>query len=203
MNEDQFAYLDDDEETDEVQVPTQDHHSTVEQTEVITELKKEDGHILPLSVIDEEEKQNVSMLLHKTARQESALARDIAYFGANDLSHILECYNLTSADIARKLKEPRFSALVEKYSTEIGDDYEGLMRVRARAYLETMGLTRLQQVINDPRTKDENVIKAVTLMSQLGGAMPKHAGDGNGTQIVFNFGANNPIVKSKQVIEHD
>lgn len=214
MRVDEIELLDDDEDewiettpkdtTFHVEHPSVQPAVTFENNEAIA--KDETGiHALPLGVDEEFKVEGLNTLIHKVARQETSLARDVAYFGKVDLQYILEGYDLTMDELKAKLEEPRFANLVAKYSADIGDDYEGLMRVRAKAYLESVGLTRLQQLISDPRTKDETVIKAIMLMGQMGGAMPKNgSGDGSGgTSIVFNFGDKNPFVKRQVTVEHE
>ena len=90
---------------------------------------------------------------------------------------------------------------MEKFQNEIGEDSGGMLRVRSHAYLDS-SIGRLHEIIMSRETKDENVIKAMTLLSQLGGAMPKASGvEGAGTHITFNFGSDNPMMQARQIIE--
>lgn len=205
-------FLDDDDD-DNLQLDlshAEELQPTVEEVSPIVEetsspsLYDEQGFTMPFDQVDDVQHGVATALIHKIARRDSALARDIAYFGQSDLNYILTSYALTNEELTAKLSDPRFANMVEKYAQEIGTDNEGLMKFRARAYLETIGLSRLQTVIANPNTKDENLIKAVTLMSQLGGAMPKGEGNGGGgANIVFNFGNNNPIMKKRVTIDHE
>ena len=114
---------------------------------------------------------------------------------------MLATHNITHKELLEKLATPVFAKLVEKFQKEIGDDSGGMLKVRTQAYLDT-GISRLQQVIMNRDTKDENVIKAMQLMATLGGAMPKAGSDsGGGMKIEFNFGNNNPMIQAKAIIE--
>lgn len=160
-------------------------------------------HTLPLGVIEQQENSAVQQLIHTNYRRDAALARDVAYLGGIDIDFVLQNHNLTLEELKEKLKVPFFKKMVEKFQDEIGDDGSGMLQVRARSYMD-VGITRLHQVVMSPDTKDENVVKAFTLMSQLSGAMPKNgAGEATGMQVVFNFGEDNPMIKARTIIEGD
>lgn len=160
----------------------------------------EEGHTLPLNVIEEQETKQFKQVIHSAYRESAGLARDVAYLGEVDADYILDMHGLTREQLEAKLKNPAFLNMVEKFRSEIGVDSSGMMRVRASAYLESE-LTRLHQIIVNPETKDENVIKGMELMSRIGGAIVKPTDDGTGTNIVFNFGSDNPMMGAKTVIE--
>ena len=163
----------------------------------------DDGYTLPLHVISEQEEKSVNQLIHGSYRVDSALARDVAYLADIDLDYVLSSHNITREELMEKLKQTHFKKLVRKFQDEIGEDGSGMLKVRANAYLDG-GIGRLNEIIMDRSAKDENVIKAMTLLSQLSGAMPKTAGDmGSGVKIEFNFGNDNPMIHAKTIISDD
>lgn len=163
----------------------------------------DDGYTLPLHVISEQEEKSVNQLIHGSYRVDSALARDVAYLADIDLDYVLSSHNITREELMEKLKQTHFKKLVRKFQDEIGEDGSGMLKVRANAYLDG-GIGRLNEIIMDRSAKDENVIKAMTLLSQLSGAMPKTAGDmGSGVKIEFNFGNDNPMIHAKTIILDD
>lgn len=171
---------------------------SIEQAPVLMD---ENNHTLPFNLIDELESTQVRQLIHKTYRDDSALARDVAYLGMTDLNYVLSNHGITQEELKQKLENPNFVNMVERFTADIGKDTGGMLRVRSNAYLDT-GISRLYGMIMNQQTKDENVIKAMTLLSQLGGAIPKTGENaGNGTSIVFNFGSDNPMIQAKKIIE--
>lgn len=198
---DYIELYDDDTEFDESQDTVIFGLGAVEEQLQSIETKDENGATLPLGFIEEQQEAVMNQLIHKHYRQESSLARDVAYLGATDIPYVLATHNITHKELLEKLATPVFAKLVEKFQKEIGDDSGGMLKVRTQAYLDT-GISRLQQVIMNRDTKDENVIKAMQLMATLGGAMPKAGSDsGGGMKIEFNFGNNNPMIQAKAIIE--
>ena len=158
-------------------------------------------HSLPFDLLEQQELGGMRQLIHASYRQEAALARDVAYLGSIDVDFVTSNHNITREELVEKLKQPAFAKLVEKFQNEIGEDSGGMLRVRSHAYLDS-SIGRLHEIIMSRETKDENVIKAMTLLSQLGGAMPKASGvEGAGTHITFNFGSDNPMMQARQIIE--
>lgn len=188
---DYLTLLDDDNEfDDEFQVQ---HH-----------VEGEPQHTLPLNVLDQQEHSQVHQLIHSSYRREASLARDVAYLGSIDLEFVTSNHGITREELKEKLANPTFQKLVEKFQNEIGEDSAGMLRVRSNAYLDT-GISRLYEIIMNRDTKDENVIKAMTLLASLGGAMPKAGigADGTGIKIEFNFGSDNPMMRARTIIEGD
>ena len=164
---------------------------------------EEPQHTLPLNVLDQQEHSQVHQLIHSSYRREASLARDVAYLGSIDLEFVTSNHGITREELKQKLDNPTFQKLVEKFQNEIGEDSAGMLRVRSNAYLDT-GISRLYEIIMNRDTKDENVIKAMTLLASLGGAMPKGGmGDGSGIKIEFNFGSDNPMMRARTIIEGD
>ena len=164
----------------------------------------EPQHTLPLNVLDQQEHSQVHQLIHSSYRREASLARDVASLGSIDLEFVTSNHGITREGLKEKLDNPTFQKLVEKFQNEIGEDSAGMLRVRSNAYLDT-GISRLYEIIMNRDTKDENVIKAMTLLASLGGAMPKAGmgGDGTGIKIEFNFGSDNPMMRARTIIEGD
>lgn len=167
-------------------------------------VEEEPQHTLPLNVLDQQEHSQVHQLIHSSYRREAALARDVAYLGSIDLEFVTSNHGITREELKEKLANPTFQKLVEKFQNEIGEDSAGMLRVRSNAYLDT-GISRLYEIIMNRDTKDENVIKAMTLLASLGGAMPKAGmgADGTGIKIEFNFGSDNPMMRARTIIEGD
>ena len=165
---------------------------------------EEPQHTLPLNVLDQQEHSQVHQLIHSSYRREASLARDVAYLGSIDLEFVTSNHGITREELKAKLANPTFQKLVEKFQNEIGEDSAGMLRVRSNAYLDT-GISRLYEIIMNRDTKDENVIKAMTLLASLGGAMPKAGmgADGTGIKIEFNFGSDNPMMRARTIIEGD
>lgn len=165
---------------------------------------EEPQHTLPLNVLDQQEHSQVHQLIHSSYRREASLARDVAYLGSIDLEFVTSNHGITREELKEKLANPTFQKLVEKFQNEIGEDSAGMLRVRSNAYLDT-GISRLYEIIMNRDTKDENVIKAMTLLASLGGAMPKAGigADGTGIKIEFNFGSDNPMMRARTIIEGD
>ena len=165
---------------------------------------EEPQHTLPLNVLDQQEHSQVHQLIHSSYRREASLARDVAYLGSIDLEFVTANHGITREELKEKLANPTFQKLVEKFQNEIGEDSAGMLRVRSNAYLDT-GISRLYEIIMNRDTKDENVIKAMTLLASLGGAMPKAGigADGTGIKIEFNFGSDNPMMRARTIIEGD
>ena len=165
---------------------------------------EEPQHTLPLNVLDQQEHSQVHQLIHSSYRREASLARDVAYLGSIDLEFVTSNHGITREELKQKLDNPTFQKLVEKFQNEIGEDSAGMLRVRSNAYLDT-GISRLYEIIMNRDTKDENVIKAMTLLASLGGAMPKAGmgADGTGIKIEFNFGSDNPMMRARTIIEGD
>lgn len=188
---DYLTLLDDDNEFDD---EFQDQHY----------VEAEPQHTLPLNVLDQQEHSQVHQLIHSSYRREAALARDVAYLGSIDLEFVTSNHGITREELKEKLANPTFQKLVEKFQNEIGEDSAGMLRVRSNAYLDT-GISRLYEIIMNRDTKDENVIKAMTLLASLGGAMPKAGmgADGTGIKIEFNFGSDNPMMRARTIIEGD
>lgn len=188
---DYLTLLDDDNEFDD---EFQDQHY----------VEEEPQHTLPLNVLDQQEHSQVHQLIHSSYRREAALARDVAYLGSIDLEFVTSNHGITREELKEKLANPTFQKLVEKFQNEIGEDSAGMLRVRSNAYLDT-GISRLYEIIMNRDTKDENVIKAMTLLASLGGAMPKAGmgADGTGIKIEFNFGSDNPMMRARTIIEGD
>ena len=188
---DYLTLLDDDNEFDD---EFQDQHY----------VEEEPQHTLPLNVLDQQEHSQVHQLIHSSYRREASLARDVAYLGSIDLEFVTSNHGITREELKEKLANPTFQKLVEKFQNEIGEDSAGMLRVRSNAYLDT-GISRLYEIIMNRDTKDENVIKAMTLLASLGGAMPKAGmgADGTGIKIEFNFGSDNPMMRARTIIEGD
>lgn len=167
-------------------------------------VQEDTEHTIPLNVIEQQERSQVHQLIHSTYRRDASLARDVAYLGSIDLEFVTSNHDITREELKEKLKSPAFRKLVEKFQNEIGEDSAGMLRVRSNAYLDT-GISRLHEIIMHRDTKDENVIKAMTLLATLGGAMPKAGvgGDGTGIKIEFNFGSDNPMMQARTIIEGD
>lgn len=167
-------------------------------------VEEEPQHTLPLNVLDQQDHSQVHQLIHSSYRREAALARDVAYLGSIDLEFVTSNHGITREELKEKLANPTFQKLVEKFQNEIGEDSAGMLRVRSNAYLDT-GISRLYEIIMNRDTKDENVIKAMTLLASLGGAMPKAGmgADGTGIKIEFNFGSDNPMMRARTIIEGD
>ena len=167
-------------------------------------VEEEPQHTLPLNVLDQQEHSQVHQLIHSSYRREASLARDVAYLGSIDLEFVTSNHGITREELKEKLANPTFQKLVEKFQNEIGEDSAGMLRVRSNAYLDT-GISRLYEIIMNRDTKDENVIKAMTLLASLGGAMPKAGmgADGTGIKIEFNFGSDNPMMRARTIIEGD
>lgn len=165
---------------------------------------EEPQHTLPLNVLDQQDHSQVHQLIHSSYRREASLARDVAYLGSIDLEFVTSNHGITREELKEKLANPTFQKLVEKFQNEIGEDSAGMLRVRSNAYLDT-GISRLYEIIMNRDTKDENVIKAMTLLASLGGAMPKAGmgADGTGIKIEFNFGSDNPMMRARTIIEGD
>ena len=165
---------------------------------------EEPQHTLPLNVLDQQDHSQVHQLIHSSYRREASLARDVAYLGSIDLEFVTSNHGITREELKQKLDNPTFQKLVEKFQNEIGEDSAGMLRVRSNAYLDT-GISRLYEIIMNRDTKDENVIKAMTLLASLGGAMPKAGmgADGTGIKIEFNFGSDNPMMRARTIIEGD
>ena len=188
---DYLTLLDDDNEFDN---EFQDQHH----------VEGEPQQTLPLNVLDQQEHSQVHQLIHSSYRREASLARDVAYLGSIDLEFVTSNHGITREELKEKLANPTFQKLVEKFQNEIGEDSAGMLRVRSNAYLDT-GISRLYEIIMNRDTKDENVIKAMTLLASLGGAMPKAGigADGTGIKIEFNFGSDNPMMRARTIIEGD
>ena len=167
-------------------------------------VEEEAQHTLPLNVLDQQDHSQVHQLIHSSYRREASLARDVAYLGSIDLEFVTSNHGITREELKEKLANPTFQKLVEKFQNEIGEDSAGMLRVRSNAYLDT-GISRLYEIIMNRDTKDENVIKAMTLLASLGGAMPKAGmgADGTGIKIEFNFGSDNPMMRARTIIEGD
>ena len=167
-------------------------------------VEEEPQHTLPLNVLDQQEHSQVHQLIHSSYRREASLARDVAYLGSIDLEFVTSNHGITREELKEKLANPTFQKLVEKFQNEIGEDSAGMLRVRSNAYLDT-GISRLYEIIMNRDTKDENVIKAMTLLASLGGAMQKAGmgADGTGIKIEFNFGSDNPMMRARTIIEGD
>ena len=188
---DYLTLLDDDNEFDD-------------EFQVQHEVEEEPQHTLPLNVLDQQEHSQVHQLIHSSYRREASLARDVAYLGSIDLEFVTSNHGITREELKEKLANPTFQKLVEKFQNEIGEDSAGMLRVRSNAYLDT-GISRLYEIIMNRDTKDENVIKAMTLLASLGGVMPKAGigADGTGIKIEFNFGSDNPMMRARTIIEGD
>lgn len=188
---DYLTLLDDDNEFDD-EFQVQQH------------VEEEPQHTLPLNVLDQQDHSQVHQLIHSSYRREASLARDVAYLGSIDLEFVTSNHGITREELKEKLANPTFQKLVEKFQNEIGEDSAGMLRVRSNAYLDT-GISRLYEIIMNRDTKDENVIKAMTLLASLGGAMPKAGigADGTGIKIEFNFGSDNPMMRARTIIEGD
>lgn len=139
---------------------------------------------------------------------DTALARDIAYFGETNLDQIMEAYGLDGEELLEKLEEQAFKELVHKYRVDMQKDVNGMIRARAAMYLDAQ-LEHLHRIVTDSMEKSADRIRAHNLMAELADAKPRNTGivegsNGGGVALTFNFGTHHPQAEQlKAVIAGD
>lgn len=151
--------------------------------------------------------QSTSMPLHRLESELQALlmtdvslARDLAYFGDSKFELIVQTYGLSIEALQEKMADKDFLLLVKTLRKDMEKDANGMVRGRAKLYLDAE-MELMHEIVINRQEKTTDRLTAFKTMAQLADAMPRNepslglgSPTGPAANIVFNFG-NNPFAQ--------
>lgn len=174
-------------------------------------LVKDNTYFLQTQQMASRTQQRLKHTLDILLTTDMALARDLAYFGDSErsLQQILDAYDMTAEDLQTRMEDKDFRLMVKTIRKDMEKDVNGMLRSRAKMYLDAE-MDLIHEAVINRGEKLSDRIRGFQMMAQLADAIPRNEGGGQSAgapvgpaaNITFNIGTNSPhAVELQRVFE--